>query len=63
VGIVSADWGISPRPGPIAPTEWDGRRTWTARGPAHHLRTHASITDSDALLYKKAKGQEAKLAT
>jgi transposase len=53
-----------PRTGtPLPPADSDpGNPDVNFRGQKRRNDTHASTTDSDARLYKKAKGQEAKLA-
>ena len=55
---------FKPRSGaPPPPTDSDpGNPCVNFRGERRTNETHASTTDSDAQLYKKAKGQEAKLA-
>lgn len=55
---------FKPRAGtPPPPTDSDaGNPTISFRGQKRTNDTHASTTDPDAQLYKKAKGQEAKLA-
>src|SRR5204863_9367558 len=44
------------------PPDDPGNPTVNFHGEKRSNATHASITDSDALLYKKAKGHEAKLS-
>jgi len=54
---------FKPRVGPPPPTDTDaGNPSVDFRGQKRTNDTHASTTDPDAKLYKKAKGQEAKLA-
>jgi transposase len=48
-------------PPPSAPDSDPGNPTVNFRGQQRRNDTHASSTDPDARLYKKAKGQEAKL--
>lgn len=47
--------------GPAAPPDDPGNPTVSFRGEKRSNATHASTTDPDARLFKKAKGQEAKL--
>jgi len=54
---------FKPRAGAQPPTDSDaGNPSVNFRGQKRTNDTHASTTDADAQLYKKAKGQEAKLA-
>ncbi len=54
---------FKPRAGAPPPTDSDsGNPSVNFRGQRRTNDTHASTTDPDAKLYKKAKGQEAKLA-
>ncbi len=54
---------FKPRVGAPPPTDTDaGNPSVDFRGQKRTNDTHASTTDPDAKLYKKAKGQEAKLA-
>ena len=54
---------FKPRAGAQPPTDSDaGNPSVDFRGQKRTNDTHASTTDADAQLYKKAKGQEAKLA-
>ncbi len=54
---------FKPRAGAPPPTDTDaGNPSVDFRGQKRTNDTHASTTDPDAKLYKKAKGQEAKLA-
>jgi transposase len=52
---------FQPRAGAPPPTD-SGNPSVNFRGERRSNNTHASTTDADAQLYKKAKGQEAKLA-
>ena len=54
---------FKPRAGAPPPSDTDaGNPSVNFRGQKRANDTHASTTDADARLYKKAKGQEAKLA-
>ena len=54
---------FKPRAGAPPPSDADaGNPSVNFRGQKRSNDTHASTTDADAKLYKKAKGQEAKLA-
>ena len=54
---------FKPRAGAQPPTDSDaGNPSVNFRGQRRSNDTHASTSDADARLYKKAKGQEAKLA-
>jgi hypothetical protein len=54
---------FKPRTGAPPPSDTDaGNPSMDFRGQKRTNDTHASTTDADAQLYKKAKGQEAKLA-
>jgi Transposase domain (DUF772) len=48
---------------PAPPPDYPGNPRLDVQGERRTNATHASITDPDARLYKKATGQEAKLAS